>query len=118
MILPQVDIAAIADADIPAVLSVLAAWQAQLSARLLAAAKPAAEPEALLDVEQAARKLAVTEDWLYRRGVKLGLAVKLGSGTLRFSTQAIDNYIRQQAARPAQTRQRNRRVDRRDSIIS
>jgi hypothetical protein len=52
----------------------------------------------LLKVEQAAAKLAVTPEWLYRRGKRLGLAVKLGDATLRFSNTALEAYIRQHTA--------------------
>jgi hypothetical protein len=47
----------------------------------------------LLTVEEAARVLAVPSDCLYRHGKRLGLAVKLGDGTLRFSNAAIQNAI-------------------------
>jgi hypothetical protein len=119
MTLPALDIAAIADAEIPAVLTILAAWQAQLGARLLAI-KPATEPEALLTVEAAAAKLSVKPDWLYRHGKQLGIAVKLGDGTLRFSIAALDEYIRKQAIQPVATGRRRRKpsVDSGDRVIS
>lgn len=50
----------------------------------------------LLTVEEAAAKLSVTPEWLYRRGKGLGLAAKLGDGTLRFSNVAVEAYIRAQ----------------------
>jgi hypothetical protein len=49
----------------------------------------------LLTVGEAAARLAVKPEWLYRRGKRLGLAVKLGDGTLRFSNQALERYIRE-----------------------
>jgi hypothetical protein len=52
----------------------------------------------LLTVDEAAAKLAVTPEWLYRRGKRLGLAVKLGDGTLRFSNTALEIYIRENTA--------------------
>jgi hypothetical protein len=52
----------------------------------------------LLTIEQAAAKLAVKPEWLYRRGKRLGLAVKLGDGTLRFSNTALEAYILQNTA--------------------
>jgi predicted DNA-binding transcriptional regulator AlpA len=50
----------------------------------------------LLTVDEASAKLGVTREWLYRRGKRLGLAVKLGDGTLRFSSSALDAYIKGQ----------------------
>jgi hypothetical protein len=58
--------------------------------------EPAPDQEnRLLTVGEAAAKLAVKTEWLYRRGKKLGLAVKLSDGTLRFSNQALERYIRE-----------------------
>ncbi len=51
----------------------------------------------LLTAEQAAEQLAVPLDWIYRRGKRLGLTVQLGPGTLRFSTAAIQRFIRRRA---------------------
>ena len=48
----------------------------------------------LLTVEKTAAMLGVTKGWVYRRGKQLGLAVKLGDGTLRFSNAAIQNFMR------------------------
>jgi predicted DNA-binding transcriptional regulator AlpA len=47
----------------------------------------------LLSVEEAADKLSVSKDWVYRRGKKFGLAVPLGAGTLRYSNKAIEEHI-------------------------
>jgi predicted DNA-binding transcriptional regulator AlpA len=60
----------------------------------------------LLTVGEAAAKLAVKPEWLYRRGKRLGLAVKLGDGTLRFSNSALDGYIRENTAGIAIRRRR------------
>jgi predicted DNA-binding transcriptional regulator AlpA len=108
--LPDFDALALPVAQIPAALAELAAWQAQLAARLMTA--PAASdghgaPELrLLGIDEAAAKLGVTPEWLYRRAKRLGLAVKLGDGTLRFSSVALDAYIKSQtiAAVPARRR--------------
>ncbi len=114
----DIDAASIPDDQIPAAIAALAALQTALVTRLMIVTPAPKAGEALLDVERAAQKLCVTEDWLYRRGKKLGLAVKLGDGTLRFSTHAIDAYIRQQAIRPAPSRRRKSRVDKGDNIIT
>jgi len=60
----------------------------------------------LLTVGDAAAKLAVTPEWLYRRGKRLGLAVKLGDGTLRFSNRALEGYIRENTGEIAIRRRR------------
>jgi predicted DNA-binding transcriptional regulator AlpA len=51
------------------------------------------ERDQLLGVADAAALLAVSREWLYRRATRLGLAVKLDDGTLRFSTSAIQSFI-------------------------
>jgi hypothetical protein len=61
----------------------------------------------LLTVGEAAAKLAVKPEWLYRRGKKLGLAVKLGDGTLRFSNDALQRFISENTAGIAIRRRRN-----------
>lgn len=60
----------------------------------------------LLTVGEAAARLAVKPEWLYRRGKRLGLAVKLGDGTLRFSNQALERYIRENTTEIAIRRRR------------
>jgi len=64
----------------------------------------------LLTVDDAAAKLAVKPEWLYRRGKQLGLAVKLGDGTLRFSNQALDRYILENTTEIAVRRRRKAAV--------
>ena len=64
----------------------------------------------LLTVGEAAAKLAVKPEWLYRRGKRLGLAVKLGDGTLRFSNRALEGYIRENTAEIAIRRRRKTAV--------
>ncbi len=53
----------------------------------------------LLTVDETAAMLGVTKGWVYRRGAKLGLAVKLGDGTLRFSRNTIQQYILESAVK-------------------
>jgi predicted DNA-binding transcriptional regulator AlpA len=53
----------------------------------------AASSDSLLTVEEAAEMLRVTADWVYRRGKRLGIAVKLDNGTLRFSRSAVAELI-------------------------
>lgn len=69
--------------------------------RPLAGGNSQGEPQGedrLLTVEEAAGKLAVSTDWLYRRAGKLPFTVRLGR-QLRFSERGLDRYIRQRQAR-------------------
>ena len=68
------------------------------------------QEDRLLTVGEAAAKLAVKPGWLYRRGKTLGLAVKLGDGTLRFSNQALEGYIRENTTEIAIRRRRKTAV--------
>jgi excisionase family DNA binding protein len=52
----------------------------------------------LLDVKEAARRLGVAPDWLYRRARNLPFTVPLGR-TLRFSASGLERYIRQREGR-------------------
>jgi predicted DNA-binding transcriptional regulator AlpA len=47
----------------------------------------------LLDAEEAARLLSVSEDWLYRHAKKLPFTRKLGPKMLRFSYSGIQKYL-------------------------
>ena len=47
----------------------------------------------LLDAEEAAKFLSVSEDWLYRHAKKLPFAKKLGPKMLRFSAIGIQKYL-------------------------
>ncbi len=95
---------------IAALLAKCAALQSALAAALLDSRQTpqnAADGEdRLLTVDEAAAKLSVTREWLYRRGKRLGLAVKLGDGTLRFSSTALDAYIKGQIISAALARRR------------
>ena len=51
------------------------------------------EEDRLLDAEEAARLLCVSEDWLYRHAKKLPFTRKLGPKMLRFSSQGIQKYL-------------------------
>jgi predicted DNA-binding transcriptional regulator AlpA len=56
------------------------------------------EPDVLLDVETAAKRLATTEDWLYRHARQLPFTVRQGR-SLRFSSAGIERYIRSRQGR-------------------
>jgi hypothetical protein len=91
----MVDINSIPRAEIPAVITALAA-------RLLsepASAAPVVEASpTLLTIDDAAARLGVERQWLYRRAKKLGLSVALSPGTLRISSTALDAFIRSRTA--------------------
>jgi excisionase family DNA binding protein len=81
---------------IPPLMTQLAAAQSALAARLLVPTENHEtgrhEGDQLLGVAEAATKLGVTKDWLYRRSDKLPFTMRLGRG-LRFSRQGIEKYI-------------------------
>ena len=60
--------------------------------RTIQDSRAAAEPEQLLDATEAAKRLNVSEDYLYRNWKKLSFAHKYDWG-LRFSARDIDEYI-------------------------
>jgi predicted DNA-binding transcriptional regulator AlpA len=55
--------------------------------------------ERLLTVDEAAAKLGMTKDWLYRKAARLPFTVRPSPGTLRFSSLGIERYIRQRQGR-------------------
>ena len=56
-------------------------------------AREASQQDRLLDAEEAARLLSVSEDWLYRHAKKLPFTRKLGPKMLRFSSIGIQKYL-------------------------
>lgn len=52
-----------------------------------------AEGDRLLKIAEAAEVLATTDDWLRRHGERLGLAVKISDGQVRYSAAAIQKFI-------------------------
>ncbi len=51
------------------------------------------DEDRLLDAEEAAKLLSVSQDWLYRNNKKLLFTRKLGRKMLRFSYQGILKYL-------------------------
>ena len=49
----------------------------------------------LLTVAEAATRLGVSKDWMYRRAAALPFTVRLGPRRLRFNTEGINQFIRQ-----------------------
>jgi hypothetical protein len=73
---------------------------AALGGQLIAALNGSGERpvDRLVGVEEAARLLGRSTDWLYRHGRKLPFVVQEGKGAkLRFSTEGIARYIRERA---------------------
>ena len=83
---------------IPPLMAALAAFQGMLAARLLDAdAGQTARPETasgdrLLTVPEAAAKLNLSPDWLYRRSSTLPFIVRVGR-RVRCSERKLDRYI-------------------------
>jgi predicted DNA-binding transcriptional regulator AlpA len=56
-------------------------------------ANGAVAPERLLDPEEAAKMLSVSEDWLYHNSKKLPFTRKLGPRLLRFSYRGMLKWM-------------------------
>lgn len=84
---------------IPAMLGDLEQLKAALWARLtVPSTNGAASDDRLLDVNEAAKKLGSSTDWLYRHAKKLPFTVRMGR-PVRFSEAGIERYIRQRMGR-------------------
>src|SRR5262249_25005565 len=83
--------ASIALAEIPGLLILLAAVQAQLAARTFGADARTAGDE-LLTVDEAAKRLGLSTTWLYRHASKLPFTVRVNR-QVRFSAPRPDTYI-------------------------
>lgn len=97
--LPDSD--SIAQAEIPAVLSALAALQGALAARLITVPLPAPaaandEADDLLDTEQAAAFLHCSSKWLYRHARQL--SAKRRGREFLWSRRALDRWLSRQTA--------------------
>jgi excisionase family DNA binding protein len=87
--------------QIPALLTQLSAIQASMAARLLTTSheeSSGGDSQALLSIDEAAARLGVSPDWLYRRTKSLPFVVRVGRH-VRFSSSAIDRYIRNRMGR-------------------
>ena len=85
---------------IPALLSQLSALQGAMAARLISADcdETVSSEDTLLTVDQAAERLGVSTDWLFRRSRTLPFVVRLGRH-LRFSNRGMDRYLRNRTGR-------------------
>jgi len=85
--------------EIPALLAQLSAVQSSIAARLVATSKETKpSDDVLLDVEEAASRLDVSQDWLYRRTQKLPFVVRVGRH-VRFSSNGIERFIKNKMGR-------------------
>ena len=88
--------------DLPAVVLYLAALQSGAAARLAAAPRPVPVSrngsEALLDVREAAARLNVSTDWLYRRAKRLPFARWVGRA-VRFDPEGLARWVAHRAPR-------------------
>jgi excisionase family DNA binding protein len=93
-------VATVPPGRIPALLSQLSALQGAMAARLISADRdePMSVEDTLLTVDQAAERLGVSTDWLFRRSRTLPFVVRLGRH-LRFSNRGIDRYLRTRTGR-------------------
>jgi excisionase family DNA binding protein len=90
--------------ELPLLIGELARLQAEASVRLTSGAangrrdRTPEAPDELLDVEEAARRLSLSCDHLYRHAKELPFTVRIGR-RLRFSAKGIERYIRQRQGR-------------------
>lgn len=99
--LDQIDLTRLSRAEAAEMLARVKALEGRLLARLLAdnqsatnGEPSAADGDRLLTIAQAAELLSVSRSFLYHRAARLGLARKLGDGTLRFSFIACQRFIK------------------------
>lgn len=91
-------IASVPVAQIPAFLMQLSALQTAMATRLITTQQPSTEADTLLTVDEAAERLGVSADWLYRRTQTLPFVVRVGRH-VRYSAHGIDKYIRSHVGR-------------------
>lgn len=79
-------------AQIPALLGQLEQVKALLWARLATQEAVQGTEDRLLTAREAAERLSVSEDSIYRK--RWPFRVRMGAGLVRFSSRGIDEYIR------------------------
>jgi excisionase family DNA binding protein len=82
----------LAPEDLPGLIGDLAEINAIATARLAAPAA-APEPDRMLDVEEASRRMGVSKAYLYRAHKRLSFARRQGRKLL-FSSAGLDTYLR------------------------
>lgn len=90
----------IPEEDLPDLLAELERLRSRVWIRLHASrpqvetnGKPPEAPDRMLSVAEAAERLAVSVDWLYRRSDSLPFVRKLSDRTLRFSERGIERWL-------------------------
>ena len=105
----DLDVSHLTRAECAALLAQCKALEGRLLARLFAgdesatARETSGDGDRLLTIAEASELLSVTRSWLYHHAKRLGLAVRLGSGTLRFSHARIQQYMRESAVKARRT---------------
>jgi hypothetical protein len=87
---------------VPVLVLRVAGILAALSSRNVTIDRVAGEPvgdDELLDVNETARRLAVSRDWVYRNGKVLPFAMRVGTRHLRFSSRGLDRWLRTRQGR-------------------
>jgi excisionase family DNA binding protein len=82
----------LAPEHLPHLLGALEEIRTTAFARLIAPAPSQAQPDELLDIREAARRLGVSKEYLYRNHPRLNFTRRVGRRVL-FSAQGIEKYI-------------------------
>ncbi|MDN5941273.1 MAG: hypothetical protein L0H94_05255 [Nitrospira sp.] len=84
-------------AQMPNLIGLLSILSGEAQMRLLTMESvPPPQEDRLLMVAEAAEKLGMTKDYLYRRADTFDFTVRVGVRRLRFSLNGIENYIARQ----------------------
>jgi predicted DNA-binding transcriptional regulator AlpA len=97
-------IASLPQAELPATLTHLAALQTAIAARLaerngsvgngtISGGTNDSGPKGLLDVRQAAERLGMSPDWLYRHAKRLPFTCRVGRRAVKFDSRGLDRWI-------------------------
>jgi excisionase family DNA binding protein len=85
--------------EILAALADLEVQRASLFAELIALHISPPSDDELLTVDEAARVLRTTTDWLYRHAEQLSFTVRPGPGQVRFSRKGLQDYLKRKRQR-------------------
>jgi predicted DNA-binding transcriptional regulator AlpA len=80
--------------ELPRLLGELEEIRFTAIARLTPAAPSIVGPDDLLDVDQAASRLGMSKDYLYRHHTQFPFARRVGRRSVRFSARGIEEYIK------------------------
>ncbi len=97
---------AVAPGELAVAIGQLEVAKAQLYARLISDGNPCADsveehqsteprPDRLISVTEAARRLSVTERWLYEHADELPFTRRVGPRLVRFSESGVEKWIKQ-----------------------